>query len=969
VPFGYFQNTAVASFERAQAKTLPPGALHGYPTRIGSIYLPTGGHAPDISGAKTALLWQQGACAHLIISSGHCPTGPGQAMISKRTADGDYGWKPGTTLTFTAGVKLTVVGTYTPRNPDGAFWFGQNYFDAAPGNGHPDTVDAVFVARSAFDAIPRAQGVLAWNYPLDTAAIRLDNLPRLRHDVAALARRISKTTPYSGQPPAALDAPVDLQLSTGLNTVLDAAAHQRQLVDAGTLLVTLQLTLLAWLVLFQVITDAVESRGDEIALAKLRGLRPSRTARFVLGEPLALLVAAVPFGLGLAWVAAALICSAALVPGTPVVPTWYTAAALAGGFAGGVLAAAAGSVRALRRSVLAQWRRTTARAHRSLAGLAIDVLVSLAAIGGLLALRAEHTPGSGDESAALLAPGLLVIAVALLGTRLLPLLTRLLLPPTRASGRIALFLAARQVVRRPAGLRLAALLAVAVGLATFAVSGEAVADVNRDAQARAEVGADQVVPMSYVAGVDPIAAVRTADPDGQWAMAAASWLPDGGDSVVGTVLGVDASRMATVGYSAAGGASAAQIADTVGTSSNPVIRTTAARMRVRVTAFDMTGTAPRVQFLLRTPREAFRTVPAGTLRPGTHTYTAPTACASGCILLGLVWDRPTTYLGSMSGTVTVHRIEQYRAGKWRTVDAALRRAGSWRPGPEFSHSRDELTVTQAGLRDRYRSDTGGYGGVSYAFAPQPLPAIATAGSVVTGPQAPSPLQMVDAFGTTTTFTVARRSSVLPLVLDNGLIVDLTYLRALLPAFDTEAHWMIWLGPDAPPDALARLRAAGLTLHRGTTTHARVVQLGRQGPALSLFLLLACAIIGAVVAVGGTAIAISAGARRRSFETAALRVVGVPRSFLYRGGVFEQLLLLGAAVALGIPSGVIAARLAMPVIPEFATATPVLLSYVPPALPIVAFAAGFVLLVCLTAVIAARSVLRAARPSRLREAEE
>jgi hypothetical protein len=99
------------------------------------------------------------------------------------------------------------------------------------------------------------------------------------------------------------------------------------------------------------------------------------------------------------------------------------------------------------------------------------------------------------------------------------------------------------------------------------------------------------------------------------------------------------------------------------------------------------------------------------------------------------------------------------------------------------------------------------------------------------------------------------------------------------------------------------------------------------------------------------------------------VVGVPRRALYRGGVIEQVLILGAAVLLGIPAGALAARLAMPVIPEFADTTPILLRYQPPVPPIIAFAAAFLVLVCLTAMVAAAAVLRAAVPTRLREAEE
>src|SRR5262249_36543613 len=218
----------------------------------------------------------------------------------------------------------------------------------------------------------------------------------------------------------------------------------------------------------------------------------------------------------------------------------------------------------------------------------------------------------------------------------------------------------------------------------------------------------------------------------------------------------------------------------------------------------------------------------------------------------------------------------------------------------------------------------GCGGISYASAPRRLPVVARGTAVISGSLTPVPPEMTDADNTVATFSVRQWAPVLPVVLDRGLMANLTFVRAVLPGFDTEANWMIWLGPHAPPDAIARLRAAGLTLQHENTTRSRIIQLGRQAPALSLFLLLACAIIGSVVAVGGPAIAITASARRRSHETAALRVVGVPARALYRGAVLEQVLLLGAAVILGLPAGALAARLALPVIPQFADTTPIVL---------------------------------------------
>jgi hypothetical protein len=957
-------NVELSHFPALVSAAPPAGSVRGYPTQVGSIYVPTSGAASPVSAVKTALVWRTGACAHMIIVAGHCPTAAGQALVSQRTAAAKaYGWAIGKTLTMGLGPPLTIVGTYTPRDLGDPFWPGATYFNAGPNpQDQPDTVDAVFVDQAAFAAVPGSTLVqLALDYPLDPAQIRLDDIPGLRRQVAALEARY---TPAQG-----------LEMTSGVDTVLNAAAHQRNLVDTGTLLVTLQLGLLAWLVLFQVVAEAVESRGNEIALAKLRGHRPGRTVRFALGEPLVLIIAALPIGLLLAWIAAHLFAATVLAPHTPVVLTWWAFAALGAAFAGGLVAAALAARRTLTRTVLQQWRRTRSRNHVSAGLIVVDVLVALGAIGGLIALRAQDRD-AGSSTAALLAPGLLVVAVALLGTRALPLLARLLLAPTRRSGRIGLFLASRQVVRRPAALRMVALLAIAVGLATFAVGGESVASANRNARAEAEVGAAQVVRVQYSPDVDPIAAVRQADPDGRWAMAAATWLPDGDGSVLGRVLALDSTRLAAVGYAAAGGPSTASLAATLGASSRPSVRYTGTALRVQLDASAITGPSPEVQIMLRTARKAYYPVTAGRLLPGRHTYSAAADCAQGCTVVGLVWNRPYGAIDPMRGTIVVNGGQGRSGQDWRDLDLGLTAAGAWRPGPQFGSGSDVLQATPAGLRDDYTSAAGGYGGATYAFAPSPLPAVATrpaiSGAPPTGPVTGPPAgahQLIDGLAATAPFTVRQWAEVLPVVLDDGVMFDASFLDAELPAFASEAAWSVWLGPHAPSDASQRLTAAGLTLGGVTRTHSRVVLLGRQGPALSLILLLACAIVGSVVSIGGTAISIAASSRRRSFEMAALRVVGVGSAALYRAALLEQLMLLGTAVVLGVPSGVLAAWLAMPAIPEFSDSTPVMLQYAPDAVPIVAFAAVFCLLVLLTAAGASQLVARAARPGRLREAEE
>jgi hypothetical protein len=791
-----------------------------------------------------------------------------------------------------------------------------------------------------------------FDYPLTASAVRLNNESAERQLVDKFLRNQTARSP--------------LAASSGLHRVLAAADSERRLVNTGTLLVILQLGLLAWLVLFQVVADAIEARGNEIAMAKLRGHSPRATIRFGLSEPLALLALAIPLGLLAAWGVTHAFAAGVLARGSPVILTWAPVLAALIAFAGGLLAAVLAGYTTLTRSVLDQWRRTTRRPGHGWAAIAADVLLAGAAIAGLVALRQNHNPRDTRDSAALLTPGLLVFAVALIGVRLLPPACRYLARRTRASRRVGTFLATRQVSRRPVGLRLAALLAVAVGLATFAVAGESVATTNRHARAAAELGAAKVASVQYVAGHDPVIATQRADPAGHWAMAAATYLPFGGGSITGEVVGVDTSRLAAVGEQVAGGPGTAQLARLAGGAPVPAVKTTAARMRVQLTTSDLAGAKPpQLVINLRTPRDPYIDAQGPPIQDGTHTYTVRLPCQPGCQLRGLRWDRPIDVLNPITGTILLTGIELQTKTGWTPVPLNTAVPGAWRGALPQGQATDHVTLSKAGVLDHFGNRNGGYGGISYGSDPSPIPAVATPAAI---PHKPTHGQLTDALNVSAFYRVTKYTRLVPAALTNGIVMDVRYLQAQLPAFANGASWEVWIGSNAPADAVHRLRKAGLLVQSVHTVGARETVLARQGPALALLLLLACAVAGAALAVGGTAISISASSRRRSYEIAALRAVGVSRRSLLRASVLEQLLLLGTGVLLGVPTGLIAARLAMPVIPEFADHTPITLDYAPRTLPTLIFAGAFIVLLSVTAMVAARALISIAVPARLREAE-
>ena len=658
--------------------------------------------------------------------------------------------------------------------------------------------------------------------------------------------------------------------------------------------------------------------------------------------------------------------------------TWSTIAAVLAGFTGGLVAALLAARRTLTRPVLEQWRRTGTPPGSRWAAVLVDVVVAAAAIITLVRLR-DHAETAGQSSSlGLLSPGLLVLAVGLIGVRLLPLVGRALVPVTRASARIGTFLAVRQVARRPAALRLAALLAVAVGLATFALAGEGIASSNRTHRAHAELGAPRVLSVQAGPGHDPLVATHVADPRGAWAMATATWLPDGGGSVTGTLLGVDSSRLAAVGYSVPGLPSAADLQRTLAAGTRPLITITGQAVRVTIdtTALSMPD-PPQVELDVRTATTPFLQARAGALALGTHQYVVPVPCVTrSCTLDALTWNRQSDAFTTDSGTVLISAIEQQdAAGAWHPLDAQLTSASAWRAANlHGDYAKDVVSIGPDGLQDQFSAYEGASSSVEYADAPRAMAVVATPSGVATSESVdelgrPVPLAMSDEVGAVQTYRVAQQVPVLPSVLDNGLIADVNPLLAHLPAFGVEAAWSVWLGPAAPSDAVALLEKAGLIVQSQHTVAQREKVLARQGPALALELLLVCAIAGSVLAVGATAVAVAASGRRRSFELAALRAVGVRWASLVRSSFLEQLILLVTAVVLGLPAGWFAARLSMSTIPEYSDTTPVPSAFAPTLAPIGLFAAGFMVLLAATALVAAVSLVRSAVPARLREAAQ
>ena len=928
----------------------------------------------DRGPTSSTMAYRSGLCVEVTVVSGRCPTAPGEAMVPANALATVPNWRVGNQLTFHQSILtihgivegeqygvVRIVGVYRAHDTSSPYWFGRQLFASQYGPGVSSAlqlgVDAIFVAPGQFDRMPAGMTYrLGEDLPLRPAAIRLADLPRL-HTVLSTLRASYPSDAVTPQRPG---------LTTDLGAVLKDAARDKRQVQNATLVVVLELAALSLLVLFQVVGGAVEARGDEIALAKLRGLRPTRVVAFALREPVSLLVAAAPIGLGVAWLVAHAMTAGALVGGTPVhlsATTWW---ALAAAFTGSAVAAMLAAGRVVTRPVLEQWRNTAPKQHGRRVLLVFDIAFALLAAATTVALRTGSS--AHPRAVFLLTPALIVCAVALVGVRVLPRLGRAGLPRTRASRHVAAFLALRQTVRRPAGLRLAALLAVAAGLATFAVCGEAVATSNRDARAQTELGTPQRVAVQFDVGHDPQTIVDAVDPQRRWAMATATWVPDGtvitGATIVGPIVGVEPSRLSSTMYSVRGQQSAATMTKDLTTGVTPAARFSGTRLRATISSPGVVGDRSAVQLGYRRIHGGVVWAAAGPLLAGTHDYVASIDCPEQCEFTGVTIDRSIHAAPVVTGAMTLEAVHAQGLGTDRPLDVRTGDPNAWRADQLGDNATQQITTSASGVTTRFSATNGTSPILAYNDAPVEMPIVATPRAASERIATGSLADFANGLGR---YRVARWASPLPVVLDTGAVADLDFLRIWLPRVVQESTWSVWLGPDAPADAVSRLRTAGLLVEHVDSAKARVAQLGRQGPALGLLLLLVCAVAAAVLAVGGTAVSLLADGRRRAFELAALRVVGVGQRTLRRSAVAEQGLLLGAAIVLGLPSGYAAAALVLPVIPEFSDETPVVLRFGPPIVLALACAAAFALLLGVTAVVAGRALARAAVPERLREA--
>jgi len=491
------------------------------------------------------------------------------------------------------------------------------------------------------------------------------------------------------------------------------------------------------------------------------------------------------------------------------------------------------------------------------------------------------------------APILVAAAIGLAASRLVRPLAGLAGRVALERGRLVPGLAAVQLARRSAAGGVVSLAVVSLALIGHAAQAWELS--GRDARDRAagELGAPQVVSVAAPSRPMLLAAVRSVDPKGEWAMAVAREP----QTTMGELVAVDTAALPSIMDVAA------QLRPAV----NDPIAVNGAEIVLDVEVTEAIADMVVTVVLVApdgTVLTAPITVPADV---GRHRVQAPTdKCVPGCRLAWLSFPRSPEEL-------RLRGIAQRGPDRELLGGPAMAAAARWRPSFELETEVTLKPVLVPPADPLSHGPGDGYLSLTYqpadpravsrdirlrpADAPIPLPV------VVSGD--PS-LKHTGTLGQTGLFNTAPRpvevvwaGRDVPGVPDGGILADLSYADLLSDTLDNAARLEVWLGPAAPADAVARLEKAGLVAMKVESIDRRAQRYRLSGNGLGLILLLAAAILGLIVSVLAMLV-LSAGDRRsRADDMRAWLDQGVPPRIVRRVALsgYQMMIIASLPVAL------------------------------------------------------------------------
>jgi FtsX-like permease family len=855
----------------------------------------------------TPLAVRTGVCDHLRLVEGACTFGDGELVIAHSIAE-RLGVGVGDPVTV-RGVRLEdrhtlrVAGVYEVADPFSMYWLKTDLVPEVQG-------DAGF--NASFVGEPTLLGLRPNSMDLDLHVALPANL--------FVAR--------TGLRDTLNDATVELSregfsLTTSARTVLDRIARDRALVQLGVAVGAGQLVLVSWVGLFLAVRHTSDERRGDIGLLKLRGTKARRVWTVIgLSSGVPMLAGTVVGAIG-GFVAAAALAYQMDPDGgpfaiartstlAPLQSLWLSLAAAAVAGLGGLIAAVVAEWRTIRTSVVDLLRRIPGGRRGWRADVADLVVVAAAAAGvyqGWVDSQAEESQAS---MLVLLTPLLVGLAAALLVARALPVISARFGVTALRAGRAGAALAALQLSRRHGTQRVFAVLAVAAAVFTTMTFLWQSASTAWHQRAVQELGADRVLTVDAPSAATLMSLVRSVDPEGRYAMAAARTL---GATTSDRVLAVDMTRYAAVGRMPEGLPTSAELARLLRPEAPALPEVGDGPLTLEATAPDL-GVPVGLRAYLSTPDGQDRSVEYPSLAPGRHSAEVTVeGCTPACRLVALevvvAPDAPTDGI-----TVALHELRQPAATvlsgpeladirRWRTTLAEPSAP------PTLSTADGALAITMpSGPRP-----AGAFpdGRVMPLASPVPLP-VATAGGQL-GARGGIPRVTVVG-GSDVPVAVVREVRGLPGVGGQGVLVDLEYaLRGNDAGFE-RADLAVWLTADAPESIVTALTEHGVTILDEQSVEQRSTDLAGFGPGLALrfeyFTVAIILLLAATVALVGSTVDRSG----RVAELVALRGQGLSARAVRTAGLAGTAVMVAAAALTGIVAALLAEGLVSAALPAF-----------------------------------------------------
>ena len=904
-------------------------------------------------------------CAGLVIE-GRCPSAPGEVLMLAKDVE-KTGARIGEPLEMNIFEPELIEGRY-PRSPLDTVTVVGSYATPVEDDVWPNPLrlrstneqSQIRGGYQPFKPAPlltthetvQSLGPNAWSVHVDTPLdVPADASPADLAEAVATARTLKRTDEVDG------GTLVGIPDTNNLEQLDDDVRDQQATARKSIAPAVLSLVLVALALLMRLLMAASEIRVPELALASLRGVASARLWLLGLAEPLVLLTAAVPLGVGFGVGLSAVLTRQWLVPGLPLPLPWLSWAA-AGLVLVAAVAVACAAVGMVVRDTLAsqlsgvrrprESRRWAVVAQLTLVALALAVLVSKLSASG------QKDPDLTD----MVLPVLLAVVAGLAATRLTAWLATWWTRRRALTRSLSGFVSARAISRRQEGTLVILPVTAAIAVAVF---GAGVYDSAATWRASVAATASPAATTwtSSLSMRETRDLTHTLDPEGEWLMAAASVLnPEGSFAVV------DAPRLAAVSTWPATWSPGRSVDEIAADITLPGAIPQLVGRRLSITLDNQAQTSDELKIEARfgsvggvPERSYLGPFPAGET---TQSVRLPATCRTGCPLEGLTLGGGAGTTMEMAGSARVLSI----AVDGEVVDAAIAGA-AWAPTAGSGARSSIATIDSSGNTiDLTFDSTAGRSMARLTAGGIPLRR-----PTVLGVDVPdSALVKLDDLDVSGAIPVDPVSTVegMPFVGPAGLLVDYASFVSDRPVYDNLFNTRVLMKAGAPESMSTALTEAGLTVETTLAAQQRVLDQSAYALALRLYAVVAVLVLLMALAGLFVSTAVQLPARRR--DAAALRVVGVPRSAVMSAVAREFLVVLGGAAIAGILAGSLAQYVVLRTITlgtVEAISTPHLVAAISP-LRLVALAALAVVVLGLAAFFSASLTVRGARGSTLRE---